>query len=125
MNTHADEVNSEREALSRVLTANFFYADEDPSVQELADAVLAAGFRRSEVPEPSGDDGLAEEMRCQGCGARNPVWWAANGAWNLAVGGDASREAGGMLCPTCFHQRWLAATGSEPQGEPRAAQEAR
>lgn len=65
------------------------------------------------------DDGRDEEMSCSECGSRNPVWWAVNGAWNLAVGGDASREAGGMLCPTCFHRRWLTATGSvvpEPSG---------
>lgn len=50
-----------------------------------------------------------EELKCR-CGRRNPVWWASHPAWNLAVGGDAAREAGGILCPTCFHSRWLVRT---------------
>ena len=40
---------NEREALERVLLTSFDYADIDPSVRELADAILAAGFRRSEA----------------------------------------------------------------------------
>jgi hypothetical protein len=56
-------------------------------------------------------DARAEEMPCQECGRRNPVWFASSPSWNLAVGGDAGREAGGMLCPSCFHSLWLAATG--------------
>ncbi|WEK60522.1 MAG: hypothetical protein P0Y60_14570 [Candidatus Microbacterium colombiense] len=115
--------DDERELLD---TANTFreQIESDPTPGSLLGlwlrtaTALDARVSRSAVPEPSADDGLAEEMRCQGCGARNPVWWAANGAWNIAVGGDASREAGGMLCPTCFHRLWLAATGAEPQGEP-------
>lgn len=61
-NTPTDD---EREALERVLTSNFFYAYEDPSVRELADAILAARFRRPEAPEPS----AARECGFMGCGS--------------------------------------------------------
>ena len=42
------------------------------------------------------------DSRCQECGRANPVWWAEDEVWNLVMGGDAQREAGGILCPTCF-----------------------
>lgn len=74
----------------------------------------------NQLEDLSADDGRSEELPCQECGARNPVWWSVSGAWNLAVGGDPSREAGGMLCPTCFHRRWLIATGTREDAEVRA-----
>lgn len=55
--------DDEREALERVLLTSFDYADIDPSVRELSDAILAAGFRRSVVPEPSAEvDELREQI---------------------------------------------------------------
>lgn len=62
------------------------------------------------------DDGRGEELPCQECGARNPLWWTSSGTWNLAVGGDPVREAGGILCPTCFHRKWLALTSTPAAG---------
>lgn len=59
-------------------------------------------------------DARAEEMPCQRCGRRNPVWWTGNAAWNLAVSGHAHREGGGIMCPSCFHRLWLAST-AEPK----------
>lgn len=43
----AATTSEEREDLYRVLLSNFFYSYEDPAVMDLADAVLAAGFRRA------------------------------------------------------------------------------
>lgn len=66
---------------------------------------------RAHIPRPwRPEDG---DTRCQQCGRRNPIWWADTATWNLIVGGDASREAGGILCPTCFHSKWLALLADE------------
>ncbi len=56
------------------------------------------------------EDARLEELPCKQCGKRNPVWFAGITAWNLAVGGDAKKVANGILCPTCFHDKWLEAT---------------
>lgn len=64
--------DDEREALERLPLTSFDYADIDPSVRELADAILAAGPRRSGVSEPS------EEHDCEfECGsAEEHLRWA-------------------------------------------------
>lgn len=48
------------------------------------------------------------DTRCQQCGQPNPIWWADNAQWNATVGGpDATDDPGGVLCPTCYHAKWL------------------
>ena len=86
--------------------------DDAEPFREMAEAALAV-FEGAYTRTDDGD-GTGEELPCQECGARNPVWWAAHSYWNLAVGGDPSREAGGILCPSCFHGKWLTATGGTP-----------
>ena len=39
------------------------------------------------------------------CGHPNPVWYVDSPFWNDVVGGDPNREAGGVLCPSCFAQK--------------------
>lgn len=56
--TDADEVNSEREALADLIAEErdkWPRVSDDMDSEELADVILAAGFRRSEVPEPSAE----------------------------------------------------------------------
>lgn len=54
--------------------------------------------------DPTAREWLPEDgdTRCQECGRRNPVWWAADGDWSRLMPND------GVLCPTCYHARWLA-----------------
>lgn len=46
---------------------------------------------------------------CQECDREYGIWWADHAVWNEAVGGDPHREAGGLLCPSCFIARATAA----------------
>ena len=41
----------DREELKSVLLSNFFYADDDPSVQELADAILRSEWFKNRLRE--------------------------------------------------------------------------
>jgi hypothetical protein len=61
-------------------------------------AAHAAGDRAQPTPWTPADG----DSRCQQCGNPNPVWRAPHRVWNAVVGGDPDREAGGVLCPTCF-----------------------
>lgn len=55
-------------------------------------------------------------LQCQDCARDNPVWFAPNAVWNLALGGpDAKGDPGGILCPLCFIRRAEAA-GIVPTG---------
>lgn len=47
------------------------------------------------------------DTRCQECGSRNPVWWANNDDWNRLLPDD------GVLCPSCYHAKWLAHESTE------------
>lgn len=53
--SHATPTDDEREALARIIRDRRIWNGYDSDEQD-ADAILAAGFRRSEVPEPSADD---------------------------------------------------------------------
>ena len=71
------------------------------------DAILASDVWRNRRQGPITDarpwrpeDG---DTRCQVCGRRNPVWWANNDDWNALMPDD------GILCPSCYHSRWLEA----------------
>lgn len=45
-------------------------------------------------------------MKCQDCDAENPVWFAPNADWNLAMGGaEAAGDPGGVVCPNCYIRR--------------------
>lgn len=47
--------------------------------------------------------GVSHELACDDCGRPNPVWFAPNEVWNLAIGGpDARDDPGGFVCPNCF-----------------------
>lgn len=66
----------------------------------------AAGWPCSVASQADGElrDWRLEDgdSRCQRCGKPNPTWFAPSRLWNAVVGGDPDREAGGVLCPTCF-----------------------
>lgn len=49
---------------------------------------------------PNPDEAVIDT--CQRCDRTYGVWWADHHVWNEAVGGDPQREAGGLLCPSCF-----------------------
>lgn len=91
--------DDEREALEQAildgLNAHQAQSSMDPTLVEerVGDAVWAAGFRRSEVPQPS-----AEGPHSRACGIRKHDH------------GDACHSN----CPTCH--------GESPQGEPSDAQ---
>lgn len=61
--------DDEREALGTVIAITWRDAYGTPTDQEFADAILAAGFRRSEVPEPSAERELTPcgNLVCTGC----------------------------------------------------------
>lgn len=89
-------------------------------LHEQGEAMFSALLAAGSISEPGAgltpdEDARLEEQKCP-CGRRNPVWHASNPAWNLGMGGVAEREAGGILCPTCFHTRWLVRTsgGNRP-----------
>lgn len=97
--------DDEREAIAQVILPTFdqlasaVYGDgpysEAESALEAADLLLAAGFRRSEVPEPSAEHPSHSGHKFGGGYAR-----------------AAALEAG--------DPDWMNATGGEPQGEPTA-----
>lgn len=61
----------------------------------------AAGYRQPSTLTPE-----RSEKVCDACGGHNPVWYAPNPIWNLAVGGpEAKYDPGGFLCPVCFIAR--------------------
>jgi hypothetical protein len=37
------------------------------------------------------------DMRCQKCGAMNPIWWVDDEVWNVIA--DTRED---ILCPNCF-----------------------
>ena len=90
--------DDDREALDQIMR------EADGCWPDAREAILAAGFRRqgpiTDARPWRPEDG---DTRCQVCGRRNPVWWANNEDWNALMPDD------GILCPSCYHSRWLEA----------------
>jgi len=50
-------------------------------------------------------DGIGD-IPCGDCETtNNPVWYTDSALWNDVMGGHASEEASGILCPQCFMRR--------------------
>jgi DNA-directed RNA polymerase subunit RPC12/RpoP len=89
-------------------------------IPRLTATVRAAGFRRqgpiTDARPWRPEDG---DTRCQACGKRNPVWWANNDDWNALMPDD------GILCPSCYHSRWLEAAERARSAVPSTTEQER
>jgi hypothetical protein len=105
----------EREALANLIPLGFREHDGVRNVFDAADRILAAGFRRSVVPEPSGGDDRAE-ITDEG------LWDFAGDlldAWNIE---DLNSPSLAEDFRDRFVARFHPAYRAEPQGEPSDAQ---